>query len=356
MLHGIRCRSGIAYRCHEGGISQQAAAKDDSCDQEGNWTDTCQGCRKCLPWARALYLFAERFRNDFEMLREIGIAMRLHVVALAASLLLAPDAASKEPELGVDPMQTTSTVAGEESVREGALQIGVYDPHNKFRASPHPQIEHVFVYWQELDTRMLAEKISLAGETGRTLMVTVEPYTKAANWRDGGERLFADIAAGKFDGEIESSCKAIASFSGEYWIRWGHEMEDATPRYPWARSDPRGYVMAYRKFVDKCRKIAPRARFVWSPKGERGLEAYYPATPMWIWWVFRFGDSRNGIFAGTANRGVSLKPSVRSTVGWNSSKSPSLLPKSVSRDGRPTGAPGCWRCWPCRPEAHRFLF
>lgn len=210
------------------------------------------------------------------MLREIGIAMRLHVVALAASLLLAPDAASKEPELGVDPMQTTSTVAGEESVREGALQIGVYDPHNKFRASPHPQIEHVFVYWQELDTRMLAEKISLAGETGRTLMVTVEPYTKAANWRDGGERLFADIAAGKFDGEIESSCKAIASFSGEYWIRWGHEMEDVTPRYPWARSDPRGYVMAYRKFVDKCRKIAPRARFVWSPKGERGLEAYYP--------------------------------------------------------------------------------
>jgi endoglucanase len=53
-------------------------------------------------------------------------------------------------------------------------------------------------------------------------------------------------------------------------------MEQPSDRYPWARGDASGYIAAYRYFVDACRKIVPRARFVWSPKGEGGLAAYYP--------------------------------------------------------------------------------
>jgi beta-mannanase len=158
------------------------------------------------------------------------------------------------------------------------LEFGVYDPHDRYQHSKGPRIEHVFVYWQAIDRLMLAAKMRLAVRRKRTLMVTVEPYTKAANWRDGGDRLFADITRGKFDGEIVAVCCAISSFPGNYWIRWGHEMEEPTRRYPWARRDASGYIKAYRYFVDACRKIAPRAHFVWSPKGEAALQDYYPGN------------------------------------------------------------------------------
>jgi beta-mannanase len=158
------------------------------------------------------------------------------------------------------------------------MPFGVYDPSNHFRNSPQPDIEHVFVYWQALDRKMLAAKMRLAEQRSRTLMVTVEPYTKAANWRDGGHRLLADVRRGRFDREIEAVCAAIAAFPGAHWIRWGHEMEEPSERYPWAGRDAASYVSAYRYFVDACKKIAPRALFIWSPKGERGLEAYYPGA------------------------------------------------------------------------------
>ncbi|WP_163268963.1 glycoside hydrolase family 26 protein [Chelativorans alearense] len=204
---------------------------------------------------------------------------RVTVMAFAALCLA--EAHANEPAPGRDMMQTTSIGRANGAGRTQAAKFplfGIYDPHGRFRGSSRPQIEHVFVYWQALDKRMLAGKMRLAEEKGRTLMVTVEPYTKAANWRDGGERLFDDIIAGRFDAEITSICGMIASFPGEQWIRWGHEMEDPTGRYPWARDDARGYVAAYRKFVETCRDIAPRARFIWSPKGERGLAGYYPGT------------------------------------------------------------------------------
>jgi len=206
-----------------------------------------------------------------------GIAMLL----LAAWCLVAPGARSAERTAGIDRMETVSISPAESSTRPRArkpLLLGAYDPHDRFSDTNQPQIEHIFVYWQVVDRAMLARKMRLARDKGRILMVTVEPYTKAANWRDHGDRLFADIEQGAFDPQIAAVCGAADDFPGELWIRWGHEMEDPTGRYPWARRDARGYIAAYRKFVDTCRKFAPRARFIWSPKGERGLAAYYPGN------------------------------------------------------------------------------
>jgi beta-mannanase len=157
---------------------------------------------------------------------------------------------------------------------KAAPLFGVYDPPDRFRSSRQPAIEHVFVYWQALDKAMLTRKMRVAQEMGRTFMVTAEPYTKAVNWRDGGKRFFTDILAGKFDRQIADVCGAVAAFPGKQWIRWGHEMEDPSDRYPWARNDPAGYVAAYRYFVETCGKIAREARFIWSPKGEKQLAAY----------------------------------------------------------------------------------
>ncbi|TGQ38323.1 glycosyl hydrolase [Mesorhizobium sp. M00.F.Ca.ET.216.01.1.1] len=194
--------------------------------------------------------------------------------------LALPAVSAAGPAPDIDTRETTSIGPNRSIDRATAtfrsLLLGVYDPHDQLQDSDRSRIEHVFVYWQAVDEPMLTAKMRFAEMKGRTLMVTVEPYTKAANWRDGGDHLFADIMSGRFDRQIAAVCSAVASYQGGYWIRWGHEMEQPTDRYPWARGDAHGYIAAYRYFVDACRTIAPRAQFVWSPKGERELAAYYP--------------------------------------------------------------------------------
>lgn len=198
--------------------------------------------------------------------------------ALALLQLILAGVAAAEPGSGTDGPKIAAVESRlvQETPARRTLVLGAYDPHNLLLDSDRSSVEHVFVYWQALDEGMLAGKMSFAQSRGRTLMVTVEPYTKAANWRDGGDRLFSDIRGGKFDRQIEAVCGAIAAYPAASWIRWGHEMEQPTDRYPWARGDASGYIAAYRYFVDACRKIAPRARFVWSPKGEGELADYYP--------------------------------------------------------------------------------
>jgi beta-mannanase len=53
-------------------------------------------------------------------------------------------------------------------------------------------------------------------------------------------------------------------------------MDLSNNRYPWSGWDGDDFVVAYRRFVDECRKFAPKARFMWSPRGERTLNNYYP--------------------------------------------------------------------------------
>ncbi|WP_287310316.1 glycosyl hydrolase [Mesorhizobium sp.] len=192
--------------------------------------------------------------------------------------LAPPQISAAEQGFDIDTVETTAirSALPSNDPEFGSVLLGVYDPHDLFRGAPRVRIQHVFVYWQAMDNTMFTAKMRLAEMKAQTLMVTVEPYTKAANWRDGGDHLFADILRGQFDRQIAAVCSAVADFPGDYWVRWGHEMEDPTGRYPWARSDSRGYIAAYRYFVEACREIAPRARFIWSPKGERSLTEYYP--------------------------------------------------------------------------------
>ena len=158
------------------------------------------------------------------------------------------------------------------------VAFGVYDPNGGFARDDQPAIEHIFVFWQALDLRDFRRRLDQARARGRIMMVTVEPFTRAPNWRDGGDRLFQDILRGGFRQEISTICGAIGDFGGRVLVRWGHEMENPTGRYPWARHDARGYQAAFRHFVDQCRSFAPEARYVWSPIGERNMGAYYPGS------------------------------------------------------------------------------
>ncbi|MDW6026184.1 hypothetical protein SAZ10_30940 [Mesorhizobium sp. BAC0120] len=169
----------------------------------------------------------------------LALCIFIQLTLLAAAVAGAGVAAEGTKTTWIGP----SRVSGRGIGAIEPLLMGVYDPHDVLRNSDGPRIEHVFVYWQALDEPMLAAKMRLAEMKARTLMVTVEPYTKAVNWRDGGEHLFADIVSGAFDHEIAAVCGALASYPGAYWIRWGHEMEQLSDRYPWARNDAPRYIV-----------------------------------------------------------------------------------------------------------------
>ncbi|MBA5760046.1 mannan endo-1,4-beta-mannosidase, partial [Escherichia coli] len=79
----------------------------------------------------------------------------------------------------------------------------------------------------------------------------------------------ADIAHGRYDARIAATCSALAALEGPVFVRWGHEMEADTGRYPWATGDASAYIDAYRRVVTACRTMADQIRFVWSPAGNR---------------------------------------------------------------------------------------
>lgn len=209
------------------------------------------------------------------------IAFPRSVLGAGALVLLAvagaTPACAQDAIDGIDRTMTTAAITPEARGREArTVEIGVYDPHDAVADSDALTLEHVFVYWQKPDRAQLKRKFANAARQGRALMLSVEPYTHAADWRAGGNRLFADIGKGRFDREITDICTRAADFGGQVYVRWGHEMEEPGERYPWARSDSEGYKAAFRYFVRKCRELAPAARYVWSPKGHRNLAAYYP--------------------------------------------------------------------------------
>lgn len=175
--------------------------------------------------------------------------------------------------------------------RPAGVTIGVYDPSGSFAGASGVGIEHVYIYWQQIDRRMLRSKIAYAHARGRKMLITVEPYTHASDWRSGGNRLFGEITKGRYDREIASVCDEIAKAGTGTIVRWGHEMEQPQARYPWARKDAEGYKSAYRYFVEQCRTHAPQAQYMWSPKGERNLADFYPGGR----WVDMVGLSIYGL-------------------------------------------------------------
>ncbi|WP_069351796.1 glycosyltransferase [Burkholderia cenocepacia] len=172
---------------------------------------------------------------------------------------------------GVPVVAMVEPAAGE-PVKQPAL--GAYDPDDALAAAPGIAFDHVFVSWNAPDIDAEIGNAYRAAQTrNRSLMLTVEP------WAVDGTRpgtLLADIAHGRYDARIAATCSALAALKGPVFVRWGHEMETDTGRYPWAVGDASAYVDAYRRVVIACRTMTDQIRFVWSPAGNRNLGDYFP--------------------------------------------------------------------------------
>lgn len=160
-----------------------------------------------------------------------------------------------------------------------SVRMGAYDPYGTFANDPKIGIEHIFIPWQDVNLPSLSMADQYARDRARTLLITVEPWTWSyRNKRETPEELFAGIMAGSYDNLIRDLCQKSASLRSQVTLRWGHEMDLGNDRYPWSAWTPAEFVKAYRHFVDTCRVAARGLQFMWSPRGEPGLQEYYPGS------------------------------------------------------------------------------
>lgn len=153
---------------------------------------------------------------------------------------------------------------------------GVYDPARDFRNESYVGIEGFFFPWMGSDLAWLGNIDDYASARGRTVLLTLEPFSWSATKQQQPQQLRKDILAGRYDARMQEICGVIDGMRSPVWVRWGHEMDGPSDRYPWAGWAPGNYIAAYRHFVTQCRKAAPGAKYVWSPKGVRSAAAYFP--------------------------------------------------------------------------------
>lgn len=149
-----------------------------------------------------------------------------------------------------------------------APPVGIYDPMHSFTAS-RPYIQHSFIDWK--DSHGLAQQILLAENSNNTPLITLQP-----GGEPDGNKLLSDIAAGKYDRRLDDIDRVLAASHRPVYVRFAHEME-LYGVYPWGNQDPALFVNAWRHVVTHARQDgAVNTKWVWSPAGNPGAEAYYP--------------------------------------------------------------------------------
>jgi cellulose synthase (UDP-forming) len=168
-----------------------------------------------------------------------------------------------------------AAVTDARSETEQAVSFGVYDPDGHCPQENRLAFVHVYFSWATYRPRELREKLQAIQANGQRPLITLEPWPDRTI-TSFPSALLADVLAGKYDQRILQFAQGIASFPGPVLLRWGHEMENVTGRYPWASHNSALFRDAYRHFVTKSRLSARNIRYVWSPAGDRGLERYWP--------------------------------------------------------------------------------
>lgn len=157
---------------------------------------------------------------------------------------------------------------------ERTVNLGIYDFNGNFSDSPHMAIEHLYISWNNIQqVNRLSDQLNSINQNNRWPLITIEPW---ASENQNRKELLTNITAGKYDPQINQVCQIFSDYNQPVLIRWGHEMENVTGRYPWAVEDAESYIFAYRYFVDSCKNINNQSFYVWSPVGNKELDKYWP--------------------------------------------------------------------------------
>ncbi len=176
---------------------------------------------------------------------------------------------------------TTSSIAPPTKmpvVTKESITFGAYDPHGDLGASPDSKIEHLFLPWEDVDLGTLTLADNYAQARGRTLLISVEPWTWSADWRQTSQELLHSILDGSRDANMAAICSTAAKLKSPVIIRWGQEMDETDSQFSWSHWQGADYAKAYRRMVEVCKVHLKTAKYMWSPKGNEGLQAFYPGN------------------------------------------------------------------------------
>jgi cellulose synthase (UDP-forming) len=151
----------------------------------------------------------------------------------------------------------------------GRIAIGGYDPGNELTSLPL-DFQHFYVSEEHPDGLRAALSTT---RNRRVPLVTIEPYPPAGDARP----TLDTILLGDRDQEIGRLADIAAAAKPQVvYVRWGQEM-DLSGLYPWAANDPAMFRAAFRHVVALFREHgASNVKWLWSPAGIHGAEAYYP--------------------------------------------------------------------------------
>ena len=157
-----------------------------------------------------------------------------------------------------------------------SIGFGAYDPYGDFGSDSSSKIEHLFLPWEDVDLGTLAVADAYAQQRGRSLLISVEPWSWSPHWRVTSRQLLHSILNGERDSYMAAVCSEAATLKSPVTIRWAQEMDETSNQFSWAHWPPADYVTAYKRMVTICRQHIKTAKYMWSPKGNEGLEAFYP--------------------------------------------------------------------------------
>jgi beta-mannanase len=205
----------------------------------------------------------------------------LAAVISIGALMLSENVLATNSRLAIpDPGSATAQTPSDKRpiIAPDSIVFGAYDPHGDFTEDPNSRIEHLFLPWEDVDLSSLAIADEYAQQRGRSLLITVEPWSWSREWRVTSQELLKTILSGQRDKYMAAVCSEADKLKSPVTIRWAQEMDEADNQFIWAHWKPEEYVAAYRRMVTVCRQNLGNAKYMWSPKGNEGLEAFYPGA------------------------------------------------------------------------------
>lgn len=157
-------------------------------------------------------------------------------------------------------------------------KFGCYDPYGDFADDMRVATEHLFLPWEDIDLAGLPEADNYALERNRKILVTIEPWSWALEWNVSPPNLRDLIISGQRDENLLAILDVLKSFQSPLTIRWAQEMDNPYIRFPWSKWQPEEYIAAFQRVADLTRNTLPSADIMWSPRGEKDLQDYYPGN------------------------------------------------------------------------------
>ncbi|WP_321343329.1 glycosyl hydrolase family 5 [Breoghania sp.] len=161
-------------------------------------------------------------------------------------------------------------------IHADGTKFGAYDPYGDFSDDSRLVTEHLFLPWEDVELGGLSEADAYAQARNRKILVTIEPWSWAIDWNVSPGDLRNQILGGERDANMRAILDILKGFKSPVTIRWGQEMENPFNRFTWAGWAPDDYITAYRRMTGIVREMMPSAKMMWSPRGEKNLQDYYP--------------------------------------------------------------------------------